>query len=104
MVTDFVNAAREPEGPESKDRISFPGGVSLAGHAGRLFSIGPDYQVAENSSGFDACGCGDLIAVGALAVSENVKPEKRIKDALMAAVRLSDGVRGPFISRFSDVR
>lgn len=99
MVTDFVNAVREclkAGGYAEKHNEAERAGTFLVGYAGRLFSVHGDYQVGETVHGFDACGCGEQIALGALAVSHNQKPERRIRDALNAAEQFSAGVRAPF--------
>ena len=99
MVTDFVDAVRKclkDGGYAEKHNEAEQGGTFLVGYAGRMFSIEGDYQVGETVDGFNACGCGDLIALGALAVTVGQEPEKRIRDALEAAERHSGGVRGPF--------
>lgn len=62
----------------------------------RLFNIADDYQVGEAACGYDAVGCGEDIAKGALHVSLRASPEGRIREALQAAEAHSAGVRGPF--------
>lgn len=100
MVTDFVNAARDClklGGYASRVNEEERGGEFLVGCRGRIFRICSDYQVAENSSGYDACGCGDLIALGSLFSTSHLDdPNNRISEALTAAERFSAGVRGPF--------
>lgn len=77
MVTVFVDAVRE---------------CLKAG----LFYVGADYQVAESMDGYDACGCGQAIILGALFATKGMEPHARMKVALEAAERHSAGVRGPF--------
>jgi ATP-dependent protease HslVU (ClpYQ) peptidase subunit len=99
MVTDFVDAVRDclkTGGFAQKDKEEESGGTFLVGYQGRLFSIQDDYQVCENADGFDACGCGDLIAFGAMYANPAAKPLERLRIALEAAERFSAGVRGPF--------
>jgi hypothetical protein len=101
MVTDFIDAARArmKEGGFSriKDSTSEEGGEFLVGYRGRLFHIAGDFQVGESVHGFDACGCGDLIALGSLrATRDSSDPQKRLREALEAAEMFSAGVRGPF--------
>jgi ATP-dependent protease HslVU (ClpYQ) peptidase subunit len=72
------------------------GGVFLVGYAGRLFKIEGDYQVAETSDGYFACGCGESYALGALYATKKLKPRDRIRIALQAAESHSSGVRAPF--------
>lgn len=99
MCVDFVDAlrdclksggfARTDEGVES-------GGLFLVGVCGRLFRVSSDYQVGESLDGFDAIGCGDLIALGSIFSTVGLPPERRLCIALQAAERHSAGVRGPF--------
>lgn len=99
MVTSFVDAVRDclkTGGYAEKHSDAERGGTFLVGYAGRLFKIESDYQVGEAIEPFDACGCGEDIALGALSVTANEKPKKRLLDALKSAENYSAGVRGPF--------
>lgn len=102
MVTSFVNAVREcmknggfAEKKDEKEKA----GTFMVGHQGRLFRIDSDYQVAENVLPYDAIGCGENIALGALFVSGHLKPKERILRALEASEQFSSGVRRPFVIR-----
>jgi ATP-dependent protease HslVU (ClpYQ) peptidase subunit len=100
MVTDFIEAVRElfrAGGFATKEKEAENGGTFLVGHAGRLFRIDSDYQVGERADGFDACGCGESYALGAMACSEQVPPQERLQLALETAAHFSAGVRGPFV-------
>ncbi|MDL2409790.1 hypothetical protein PY650_30060 [Rhizobium calliandrae] len=99
MVTEFVNALRQclkDGGYARRQNDAELGGTFLVGYAGRLFRIDDDYQVGEAIDGFDACGCGQQIALGALFASSSSPPRDRLEMALNAAERFSAGVRGPF--------
>jgi hypothetical protein len=99
MVTDFIDAVRaclKAGGYAERHSDAERGGTFLVGYEGRLFKIDCDYQVGEASAGFDACGCGEGIALGALWASVGDDPEPRLRLALEAAERFSAGVRGPF--------
>ncbi|WP_104825716.1 hypothetical protein [Rhizobium sp. NXC24] len=99
MVTDFVDALRQclkDGGYARRQNEVERGGTFLVGYAGRLFRIDDDYQVVEPVDGFDACGCGQQIALGALFASSSSPPRERLEMALNAAERFSAGVRGPF--------
>lgn len=107
MATAFVDAVRKTlrDGgyATKKDEVE-SAGVFLVGYAGRLFQIQSDYQVSENAAGFDACGCADGIALGAVDVllshyelNKGAVPLLYVVNAaLQAAERWSAGVRGPF--------
>lgn len=99
MVTDFIDAARarmKEGGYATVQNQSEAGGTFLVGYGGRLFHIADDFQVGESTHGFDACGCGDLIALGSLHTSAGRPGEERIRAALSAAESFSAGVRSPF--------
>src|SRR6266446_9012271 len=100
MVTDFIDAARSSMKLGGYARVkegAEEGGSFLVGYAGRLFHIADDFQVGESTHGFDACGCGDQIALGSLRSTRQWEdPNARLKEALEAAEAFSAGVRGPF--------
>jgi hypothetical protein len=98
MVTEFVEAVRKclkDGGYASTKDGAEEGGCFLVGHAGRLFRIDSDYQVGEAAAQYDAVGCGDSFAKGALYASVGA-PAERVRLALKAAEAMSAGVRGPF--------
>lgn len=100
MVTEFIDSIRHcllsGGVAEKKDEVE-TGGSFLVAVAGRLFNISDDYQVGESIHSFDACGCGEDIALGSLYSTREVKdPRKRIVAALNAAETFSAGVRAPF--------
>lgn len=100
MVRDFIGAARQTmkDGGFSKNNSGTEiGGEFLVGFRGRLFQVFDDFQVAESSLPYAACGCGDLIAMGSLFSTPKITdPQKRLKEALTAAETFSAAVRGPF--------
>lgn len=99
MAVEFINAVREclkAGGYATKTSEAEKGGTFLVGYAGRLFLICDDYQVAESAAGYDACGCGESFAKGAMFANKTLPPEERLKQALLAAETHSAGVRGPF--------
>lgn len=100
MVTDFVEAVRtcfRNGGFLTKDREAEAGGTFLVGCAGRLFCVYSDFQVGERADGFDAIGCGESYAIGAMANTSDLEPRSRVQRALETAERFSAGVRGPFV-------
>jgi len=99
MVTSFINAVREclkAGGYAKKEKEEESGGTFLIGYKGRLFKIEDDYQVAESLLPFDACGCGEAYALGAMYSNANLTPHDRITQALTTAQEFSAGVRMPF--------
>lgn len=103
MCTDFIDAVREcfKEGgflqkySDGDDK----GGTFLVGYKDRLFQIDGDFQVGESLNGFNAVGCGEDFALGALHANlkENMSPKNRVLKALEAAAFFSGGVCKPFI-------
>lgn len=100
MVSTFIDAVRntlKTGGFAHRENEVESAGSFLVAYRGRLFEIGPDYQVGENADGYAAVGCADMIALGALHASQAVEdPEQRVRMALEAAEDLSAGVRRPF--------
>jgi ATP-dependent protease HslVU (ClpYQ) peptidase subunit len=100
MVRDFIGCARQTlkDGGFAKAVNSEESaGTFLVGFRGRLFHITDDYQVGESSQPYDACGCGDQLALGSLFSTPNIiDPRERVLEALAAAEAFSAGVRGPF--------
>ena len=107
MVTSFVDSIRNrfrESGYLSEDKRQEVGGVFLVGYANRLFRVDSDFQVGETLNGFDAVGCGQDVALGALYAIQKAtgfkEPDKAIEMALEASESYSAGVRRPFkISR-----
>lgn len=104
MVNDFVGAVREMFKREGFARVdhnveSADDGVFLVGGYGCLWCVYGDYQVADVVSGYNAIGCGESYALGAIAVLNilgHLSPKQRIRGAMNAAAMHSAGVCGPF--------
>jgi hypothetical protein len=102
MCTLFVDHCRDVLKTKGFAEINSnreQGGAFLLAYRGRLFRIESDFQVCENACGFDAVGCGDSFALGALHVTPKLDPAKRLYKALQAAEAFCTGVGGPFIFR-----
>jgi len=101
MVADFVEAVRtcfRNGGFMTRNADVETGGTFLVGCAGRLFRVDSDFQVGERADGFDAIGCGDSYALGALAcLPPDMGARDRLHSALQTAAHFSAGVRGPFV-------
>lgn len=100
MATSFINAVRQclkDGGYAEKNNEVESGGTFLVGYKGRLFEIEDDYQVGESLNGFAAVGCGFAYALGSLHSTDGMKPEDRIRKALVTAEHFNAGVRGPFV-------
>lgn len=99
MCTAFIDGVRnalKAGGFASANNNTESGGTFLVGYAGRLFSIYDDYQVGETTCGYQAVGCGETHAKGALFATVGQQPLDRLALALKAAEAHSAGVRGPF--------
>lgn len=100
MVATFVEEVRRvfrEGGFTTKQSEVETGGTFLVGYAGRLFRVEQDFQVGERADGFDACGCGQSYALGAMANTEGMPVQDRLRIALETAAHFSAGVRGPFV-------
>jgi hypothetical protein len=99
MSTKFIDAVRDclkTGGWAEKDKEREAGGAFLCGVRGHLFSIQSDYQVAESKDNYDACGCGDEIALGSFFSTSKLEPRQRCILALRAAQQHCAAVRAPF--------
>ena len=101
MATDVVDAIRQclkEYGINKTENGVDSGGDFLIGFRGKLFRVAADYQVGSSTHAFQAIGCGDDIALGAMFVTANLgtSPKDRLMRALEAAQEFSAGVRAPF--------
>ncbi len=101
MCTAFINAVREclklGGYTQVKDGVD-TGGFFLAGYKGKLYQVECDFQVGRSTKVFDAVGCGESFALGAMLMTmgQQMSAEDRIRKALEAAAELSAGVAPPF--------
>lgn len=101
LCTDFVDALIEcfkSKGYARVDNGEVSGGFFLVGYKGNLYRVESDFQVSIVRHSYDACGCGENYALGALRATEGIEmePKKRVEQALAAAEYFSAGVRAPF--------
>jgi hypothetical protein len=101
MCTTFVDALRKclkAGGYAKAENEVETGGTFLVGVHGRLFMVDSDYQVGESVDGYDACGCGQDEARGALYVLQRMKvsPRAAVRTALEATAYQNGGVAPPF--------
>ena len=103
MCTTFVNSIREcfkNGGFLAKDKERDEGGCFLVGVRNRLFCIEEDFQVAELHLPFNAVGCGESYAKGALSVLHHID-SMEIKDKVLKSLEIasvhSAGVHEPFL-------
>lgn len=103
MATTFIDCIRKEFETSWADGKKNHGGQFLVGYQGRLWKIQGDYQVGWSDLPYDAIGCGEPYALGALynlhcldPKDQTFGPEKKIEMALSAAENFSGGVRAPF--------
>ena len=99
MVGPFMDAVREclkESGYLTVNNNYETGGTFLVGYKGALYHISSDLSITRSANGFDACGCGEAFALGALSVAIG-RPKDKILLALEAASKFSTGVCGPFV-------
>ena len=102
MCTSFIDTLREclRDGGYAKDSNNVEtGGTFLVGYKGTIYQIYNDFQVSIQSTNFDACGCGEEYAMGAMHILDGDKkmsPQEKVETALKSAESYSAGVRGPF--------
>jgi ATP-dependent protease HslVU (ClpYQ) peptidase subunit len=110
MSTEFVDEVRaclKKYGWAKIENAVEEGGTFLVGYKGQLFKVEDDFQVAQSIHPFDACGCGEDLALGALHAMAGLDllAEARggeagwqaaVERALAAAEAFSAGVRAPF--------
>lgn len=63
---------------------------------GHIYTLGRDLGACRSRRGFAAIGSGDQYALGALAVTKAMDPQKRVLTALRAVAALCPTVRAPF--------
>lgn len=99
MVTNFAEAARalfKNRGFIWTENSRESGGLFLVGYRGALYEVSSGFAVLEYRGDFATVGCGGEYAKGALFATPDMPPRKRIKMALKAAAKFSNGVNGPF--------
>ncbi len=102
LCTDFMDAlikSFKNKGYATTKNDKVLEGVFLLGYKGNLYQVQSDFQVAKIQRPFDACGCGERYALGAMEVmtkDDSQSPEKIIIESLKVAESYSAGVRGPY--------
>lgn len=104
MRTTFVTAVQkhfEGTGYLKKENEQKSGGCFLVIYRGEIYKIEEDFQVEIRTDPFNACGCGEDFANGALEAihksgSTGWSPEWAVRTALEVAAKFSGGVRAPW--------
>jgi len=97
LVGDFIDSVKKCLADGSQELPKDFEGSFLVGYRGKLYHVQADFQVGMPEAGFDACGSGADLALGAMMASKKVwSPKKRIQAALEAAALGNAAVRPPF--------
>lgn len=103
MRTTFVKAVRtalEESGCLKSDHEVKSGGCFLVIYKKEIYRIEEDFQVEVRHDTFNACGCGESYAIGALAATDkhvlSEHPDVAVEIALSVAARYSGGVAAPW--------
>jgi hypothetical protein len=106
MCTTFIDAVRKCLKDGGYARVKDGediGGFFLVGYKGKLYRVESDFQVGRSMRTFDACGCGEDYALGAMWGRDLGQPfEEQIRRSLAAAASFSAGVAPPFFVLRSD--
>lgn len=102
LVTDFMDAVikcfKDNHFAHESNSVVL-GGEFLLGYKGRLYHIQDDFQVSSAIDNYNAVGCGEDYAKGAMKILADVKEltaEEKVTKALEAAAYHSSGVSAPF--------
>jgi len=98
MARDFVNAVRECI-EKAKAEEEYKNSQLLIGYKGKLFYIGSNYMVSENSAGYFAIGSAQDFAMGVLHVTSllnDMTALRRLNLALETSDELNAYVSRPF--------
>ena len=101
MCSVFIDAlikCLKDKGYAKVDNNVVAGGEFLVGYKSNLYHVDNDFQVGKPVKKYDACGCGEKYALGALEVMKDTQmnPIERIRKVLEVAVEFSGAVRPPF--------
>jgi ATP-dependent protease HslVU (ClpYQ) peptidase subunit len=100
LTVTFVDALRQclkSGGLDRKDDgEDHQNSVLMLGYRGHLYVVWGDYSITEYQDSYQAVGCGEDYALGALHATEDLSPRDRITKALESAARFSAGVSAPF--------
>lgn len=102
MVTSFIDAVRQrfkDAGYISNEKGQETGGTFLVGHGRRLFRVDGDFQVGEASNRYDAVGCGQDVALGALYATRKLDGFASPKRPWKRPWRLRRGIAPGFVVR-----
>ena len=98
LVTQLVPAIQKALGQAGwlkQDQGRQVGGEVLIGLRGGLYRLQDDFGLTQTLTAHAAIGCGETVAMGALAVLRG-QPETRIRRALGIVADLNAYVRAPF--------
>ena len=68
----------------------------LVGYKGKLYQMESDFNISSTARGFDAIGCGDAYALGAMIALKDLEPIQRIMQTLAISGELCALVASPY--------
>jgi ATP-dependent protease HslVU (ClpYQ) peptidase subunit len=101
LTTVFIDSVmtcfKEKAFAEIKDN-RMVGGQFLVGYRGKIYDIDADFQIGVPALNYEACGCGEVYAKGAMyaQAKDKLAPKAKITCALAAAAEFSHAVRPPW--------
>lgn len=105
MITTFIDTVRDLfKNNGFGTGADENGGSFLVGYRGKLYTIECDFQVGENIDCYDAVGCGESFAKGAMEVlliednkfNNDTQIRQTLHHVMSAVVHHSAGVSAPF--------
>ncbi len=115
MCTRFIDEVRtclKNGGYASVKNGVDEGGYFLVGYRGKLYRVESDFQVGKSVQPYEAVGCGEAFAMGAMRTifglsgsdvsGRSLDPAEKIRMALSTASVFSAGVSAPFFVLQSD--
>lgn len=99
VYIDELIACFKAHGYLKDDKGEVSGGIFLLGYKGNLYKVESDFQVGKSFDNYDACGCGEYYALGALNILDlpKLSTQSKVLRALETAEKFSAGVRSPFV-------
>lgn len=104
-IDELIKCFKE-HGYLREDKGEVSGGIFLIGYKGNLYKVEGDFQVGKSFDNYDACGCGEYYALGALSQldslysNDKMLPTDKVIRSLRSAERFSAGVRRPFVIEY----
>lgn len=98
FIKELIKCFKDNGFLEKNENGRYNGGTFLLGYKGCLYQIQDDFNIAELTLNYHACGSGEDYAMGALNIlnKKKLNPKEKIKNALTTAEKFSRLVSSPF--------